>query len=113
MISIFRQIGILSAFTLALLTGCVERYRPDDMFLKAGLLVINAHITDVPGIDQDVNHYYCLAVCSGPGCGSPTTYPSYIARATYDGETVYARVTKHCVDCREYDGSSAIKPDFW
>ena len=32
---------------------------------------------------------------------------------TNDGTSVYAEVNKHCVDCRDYKGSSAIKPDFW
>ena len=34
---------------MAFLSGCVERYYPDNIYLKEGLLVINAHITDDPG----------------------------------------------------------------
>ncbi len=46
----FRRIAIILVSTLTLLTSCVERYRPDDLYLKEGLLVINAHLTDKPGI---------------------------------------------------------------
>jgi hypothetical protein len=40
---------MMFAWAMVLLTACVERYRPDDLYLKAGQLVINAHITDEPG----------------------------------------------------------------
>ena len=74
---------------------------------------IRGFAEEIPELDQSTNPYYCLPVCNGPGCGNPQTFPAYFARATYDGETVYAAVNKHCVDCREYKGSSAIMPDFW
>lgn len=82
-------------------------------FTMSSMREIRGFASEIPGIDGDVNPYYCMPVCNGPGCGSPTTYPSYFARATYDGETVYAQVNMHCVDCREYDGSSVLRPDFW
>ena len=47
--SFVRQIALFSVIALGLLSSCVERYRPDDMYLKKDLLVINAHITDEPG----------------------------------------------------------------
>lgn len=43
-------IVLLNVIAMALLSSCVERYRPDDLYLKEGQLVINAHITDSPGI---------------------------------------------------------------
>jgi len=82
-------------------------------FTMSSMQEIRGFAEDIPGMDTRPNPYYCLPFCNGPGCGSPTTFPAYFARATYDGETVYAQVNKHCVDCREYKGSSAIKPDFW
>ena len=82
-------------------------------FTMSEVQEIRGFAEDIPGLDTNVNPYYCLPVDSGPGSSSPTTFPSYFARATYDGATVYAQVNKHCVDCREYRGSSAIKPDFW
>lgn len=82
-------------------------------FTMSSMREIRGFAEDIPGIAGDINPYYCLPVDSGPGSSSPTTYPSYFALATYDGATVYAKVNKHCVDCREYDGSSAIEPDFW
>lgn len=44
------RIAITMVMAMALLSSCVERYHPDDLYLKEGLLVINAHITDEPGI---------------------------------------------------------------
>ncbi|MEA3460489.1 MAG: DUF4249 domain-containing protein [Bacteroidota bacterium] len=82
-------------------------------FTMSAMQEIRAFAEDIPGFENSINPYYCLPVDSGPGSNRPTTYPSYFARATYDGATVYARVNKHCVDCREYKGSTAIKPDFW
>jgi hypothetical protein len=82
-------------------------------FTMSGVQEIRGFAEDIPGLDNTPYPYYCLPVCGGPGCGSPTHFPSYFARATYDGSTVYAEVNHHCVDCREYDGSSAVKPDFW
>jgi len=67
----------------------------------------------IPGLDLSPYPYYCLPVDSGPGSGRPTNFPAYFARATYDGVTIYAEVNKHCVDCREYKGSTSYKPDFW
>jgi hypothetical protein len=37
---------------LLILTGCVERYDPGEEVLKTGTLVINAHLTDRPGVQQ-------------------------------------------------------------
>ena len=82
-------------------------------FTMSGVQEARAFAEDIPGLDNTPNPYYCLPVDRGPGSGSPTYFPSYFARATYDGATVYAVVNKHCVDCREYKGSSAIKPDYW
>lgn len=82
-------------------------------FTMSGVQEIRGFAEDIPGMDDKPNPYYCLPVDSGPGSTRPTNFPSYFARATYDGATVYARVNKQCVDCREYKGSSAIKPDFW
>ena len=82
-------------------------------FTMSGVQEARAFAQDIPGLDNTPNPYYCLPVDKGPGSGSPTYYPSYFARATYDGATVYAVVNKHCVDCREYNGSSAVKPDYW
>lgn len=47
---IFRQPSIIYVIAMVLLTGCLERYYPDEMYLRPGVLVINAHITDHPGI---------------------------------------------------------------
>ena len=49
MLSFIRQIGLISLTAMVLLSSCVERYRPDDLYLKTGQLVINAHINNKPG----------------------------------------------------------------
>ncbi len=33
--------------------------------------------------------------------------------AFYDGQMVMNEVNPHCADCREYKGSTAVKPDYW
>ena len=43
-------IALINVIAVALLSSCVERYHPDEMYLRKDVLVINAHITDVPGI---------------------------------------------------------------
>jgi len=82
-------------------------------FTMSGVQEVRAFAEDIPGLDHSLNPYYCLPVDKGPGSSRPTTYPSYFARASYDGTTVYAQVNHHCVDCREYKNSRAEKPDFW
>ncbi len=82
-------------------------------FTMSGMQEVRVFAEEIPGLDNSPYIYYCMPVDRGPGSGSPTSYPSYFARASYDGTTVYAEVNKHCVDCRAYKGSSALKPDFW
>jgi len=82
-------------------------------FTMSAVQEIRSFAEEIPGLDNRPYPYYCLPVDRGPGSGSPTNFPAYFARATYDGTTVYAEVNKHCVDCREYKGSSDLKPEFW
>ncbi len=82
-------------------------------FTMSGVQEARAFAEEIPGLDNSPYIYYCMPVDGGPGSNRPTNYPAYFARATYDGTTVYAEVNKHCVDCREYKGSSDVKPDFW
>ena len=82
-------------------------------FTMSGVQEIRGFAEEIPGLDDTPNPYYCLSVVRGPGSSRPTSYPAYFGRATYDGTTVYAEVNHHCVDCREYRGSSALKPDYW
>jgi hypothetical protein len=82
-------------------------------FTMSSVQEIRGFVENNPELDQKVNPYYCLPVDRGPGSSSPVNFPAYFARATYDGQTVYAEVNHHCVDCREYKGSTAIKPDYW
>jgi len=82
-------------------------------FTMSSMQEVRAFAEDIPGIPTSPYFYYCLPVDTGPGSNRPQNYPAYFARATYDGETVYAEVRKQCVDCREYKNSTEIIPDFW
>jgi len=82
-------------------------------FTMSGVQEARAFAEEIPGLSHKPNPYYCLPVDRGPGTNQPTYSPAYFARATYDGATVYEEVNKHCVDCRAYKGSSALKPEFW
>ncbi len=82
-------------------------------FTMSGVQEARASAEEIPGLDHKPNPYYCLPVDKGPGTNIPTYSPAYFAMATYDGVTVYEEVNKHCVDCRAYKGSTALKPEFW
>jgi hypothetical protein len=43
---------ILILVLLMLISGCVERYYPDQNDLKTGTIVINAHLTNQPGMQE-------------------------------------------------------------
>ena len=47
--SLYKTIAFSYLIAAVLLTGCVERYRPDELYLRDGILVISANITDQPG----------------------------------------------------------------
>ena len=82
-------------------------------FTMSGLKEKRAMAEDIPGIDHRPYKYYCLPALKGPGVSMASNYPAYYARATYDGSTIYELVNEYCVDCRAYEGSTHIKPDFW
>ncbi len=82
-------------------------------FTMSGVQEARGIAEAIPGLDHKPNPYYCLPVDKGPGTNIPTYSPAYFAMATYDGVTVYEEVNKHCVDCRAYKGSTALKPEFW
>ena len=66
-----------------------------------------------------------LKIEKDPGYCAPGDYPRflyyfhleylpvYLATAKVDGKRKTGEVNKYCVDCREYKGSSHIKPEFW
>jgi hypothetical protein len=89
------------------------REKVPGFFSMSGVSERRGIAANIPELDHRPYKYYCMPVPKGPGSGSPTSYPAYFAQAWVDGIPVYAEVNKHCVDCREYKGSSHIKPDFW
>jgi hypothetical protein len=66
------------------------------------------------GLDLSLYEWYCFPVSRGPrGPVTREDLPIYYARAWRDGESFYAEVNHHCVDCREYKNSTHIPPEFW
>lgn len=72
-------------------------------------------VENVPDLRFSKDPYYCA-----PGAYPQFLYyfslqylPVYLASGIVDGERKTGQVNKYCVDCREYKGSSHIKPDFW
>ena len=84
-------------------------------FSMAGVVEKRAFAVKPEGLDLACYKWYCFPVSRGPGGGPMTKedLPLYYARAWMDGESSFAEVNKHCVDCREYKNSTHIKPDFW
>lgn len=81
-------------------------------FSMSGVKKTRGIAENLTQLDRTPNKYYCLPVPKGPG-SDPASYPTFYARATYDGQTVTEQVNEHCVDCRAYKGSTHIKPDYW
>jgi hypothetical protein len=72
-------------------------------------------VDEIPGLDLNINHEICA-----PGLFPMYLHrypqeklPLYVATAVINGVTEAGKVEYECLDCTEYDGSSAIKPDFW
>ncbi len=83
-------------------------------FSMAGVVEKRAFAVKPEGLDLSYYKWYCYPVPKGPlGPLSKEDLPLYFARAWMDGESSFAQVNKHCVDCREYKNSTHIIPDFW
>lgn len=83
-------------------------------FSMSGMKERRAFAVQPEGLDMSLYEWYCYPVVKGPG--GPVTredLPKYYARAWKQGESVFAEVNKHCVDCRDYKNSTHIKPDYW
>ncbi|MCD4709921.1 MAG: DUF4249 domain-containing protein [Bacteroidales bacterium] len=83
-------------------------------FSMSGVTECRGFAEKPDGLDMSLYEYYCMPVIRGPGGPvSRDDLPMYYARAFWDGESVFAEVNKHCVDCREYVNSTHLMPDFW
>ncbi|MEZ5072032.1 MAG: DUF4249 domain-containing protein [Bacteroidales bacterium] len=83
-------------------------------FSMSGKKEIRGFARDIEGIDVSFYAWYCFPVSRGPsGPVSRADLPKYYARAWRDGQSSFAEVNKHCVDCRAYDNSTHIKPEYW
>jgi hypothetical protein len=83
-------------------------------FSMSGVTEARGFAEKPEGIDLSLYEWYCFPVPGKPlGPVSRADLPIYFARAWRDGESSYALVNKHCVDCRAYENSSHIRPDFW
>ena len=70
---------------------------------------------NVPGLEVKMDPNYCA-----PGAipkflsFMPEEYlPVYTSAGLNNGDWTYGEVHKYCVDCRDYKGSTHVKPDFW
>ena len=70
---------------------------------------------NVPDLNISKDPNYCA-----PGAFPQYLYrfplkylPVYLVTATFEAESKTGEVNKECVDCREYKGSSHIRPEFW
>jgi hypothetical protein len=83
-------------------------------FSMAGVVEKRAFAVRPEGLDLSLYEWYCFPVDRGPsGFLAKEDLPLYYARAWKDGESSFAQVNKHCVDCRDYRHSTHIMPDFW
>lgn len=83
-------------------------------FSMAGVEERRAFAEKPLGIDLSLYEWWCFPVSAGPSAWvTRDELPKYYARAWRDGQSYYAEVNKHCVDCRAYKNSSHIAPDYW
>jgi hypothetical protein len=83
-------------------------------FSMSGVAETRGFAIKPEGLDMSLYEWYCFPIPRGPGGpGGDENLPVYYARAWRDGESSFAVVNKHCVDCRAYKNSTHIMPDFW
>ena len=111
--------GFLFGRQPALLNSNIHNVNDEDeiilgFFTMAGVTEKRAFAVQPRGLDLSPYLWYCFPVSRGPG-GYLTKedLPIYYARGWMDGESSFAQVNKHCVDCREYKNSTHIKPAYW
>ena len=103
----------------ALLKSNIHNVNDDEetvlgFFSMSGVVERRAFAENPEGLDLSLYEWYCFPVYRGPrGPVSRDDLPLYYARAWRNGESSYAEVNKHCVDCRAYKNSTHIMPDFW
>ena len=82
-------------------------------FSMSGVEELRGFAIKPEGLDMSLYEWYCFPIPNGPGGPADEDFPVYFARAMLDGASSFAKVNKHCVDCRAYRHSTHIKPDFW
>ncbi|MEA3460333.1 MAG: DUF4249 domain-containing protein [Bacteroidota bacterium] len=111
--------GFLFDSQPALLKSNIRNVNVEDetvlgFFSMSGVVERRAFAEKPEGIDLSLYEWYCFPAEKGPlGPVTKEDLPLYFARAWRDGQSFYAQVNKHCVDCRDYKNSTHIMPDFW
>jgi len=85
------------------------------LFSVSGASEKRIFIAEVPGLKTQKDPSYC-AVGDYPRFLSRfhlDYLPVYLGLEVVEGYERYGEVNKYCVDCREYKGSSHLKPEFW
>jgi hypothetical protein len=115
-----QEMGSLFGMQPALLESNIcnvseETERVLGFFSISGVTEKRVFAEDVEGIDTTPYKWYCFPVprLGGMGWRSTSSLPIYFARGWMDGQSVFAQVNKHCVDCRAYRNSTHIRPGFW
>lgn len=103
----------------ALLKSNIRNVNDEDeavlgFFSMSGVAEKRGFAVKPEGLDMSLYKWYCFPMPKGPGGpGGDENLPTYFARAWRDGESSFAEVNKHCVDCRAYRHSTHIKPEYW
>jgi hypothetical protein len=84
-------------------------------FSISGCIEKRIFVDEVPGLKIRKNPSFCEIGEYPPFLFlfPPERLPVYLARARVDGKIKTGQVKKECVDCRDYPGSSHIRPDYW
>lgn len=85
-------------------------------FSVSGMSEHRIFVEDIPGLELPDNEMFCFPLPEIPphlNYLPPSDLPLYFTRAGHDGVITFGLTEKHCIDCREYEGSTHIMPDFW
>ncbi len=84
-------------------------------FSISGISERRIMVEEVPGLTLREDPFFCEpgALPFSFGRLSPAFLPYFMASKTVNGSVVMGGVPRECIDCREYKGSTHIKPEYW
>jgi hypothetical protein len=92
-----------------------ENERIIGFFSISGISEKRIMVEDVPGLKLRVDPDFCAPgkLPFSFGRLSSAFLPYYMASSLISGSSELGGVPKRCIDCREYNNSSHIRPDYW